>query len=274
MNTLTAQRAEARLGLLWVMAAATLWGTVGVITKTLYGLADTNPISIAFFRVALSVPVLLMAGWHTLGPKLFRIAPRDFGLMALIGLMTAFPYVCYFTAIEYVGVSIATLVAICTAPVIVAVLSIFITREPLTKRVLVALLCALVGTGLLVQIQPDSTSLTNGITGVLWALGAALGFAIVTLIGRNLVGRYHPLQPVAIGFSIGAIALFLVAWPSGLAVNYPLTGWGLLAYLGCVPTALGYGLYLRGAADARDGGQHFGVAGTVYGHFAGMVVLW
>ena len=61
MNLHTDARAEARRGLLLIVLAAVLWGTVGVATKTIFGLSDTNPLSIGFFRVVFSVPVLLAA---------------------------------------------------------------------------------------------------------------------------------------------------------------------------------------------------------------------
>ena len=41
--------AESRNGLLLIMLAAVMWGTVGITTKTLYGLSATNPLSIGFY---------------------------------------------------------------------------------------------------------------------------------------------------------------------------------------------------------------------------------
>jgi DME family drug/metabolite transporter len=58
--------------------------------------------------------------------------------------------------------------------------------------------------------------------------------------------HYHPLQPITLAFSLGALLLLPSALASGLVVSYPPTGWLLLIYLGVVPTALAYGLYLRG----------------------------
>src|SRR5918911_1317558 len=99
MNSLVNTRSESRRGLLMILLAAILWGTVGSATKALYGLAATNALSLGFFRLALAAPALMFACWRALGRRSFRIAPRDLLLMVLIGAAMAFYQVCYFAAI-------------------------------------------------------------------------------------------------------------------------------------------------------------------------------
>ena len=45
---------------------------------------------------------------------------------------------------------------------------------------------------------------------------------------------------------MSALLLLPVALGAGLDVGYPPAGWGILLYLGVVPTAVGYGLYVFG----------------------------
>jgi DME family drug/metabolite transporter len=246
-TTIMAPRAEARVGLLLVMFSAMMWGTVGVTTKALYGLAATNPLSIGFFRLALAVPALFLGCGLLLGRRTFQVTRRDLIVMMLIGAVTALYQVCYFGAIARVGVAVAVLITLCTAPVIVAVLSAFLTKERLTGRVLLALGCALAGTAMLIEIQPGSGIQGSVLfSGVLLALGSAFGYAVIAIASRALAGRYHPLQPIAIGFSFGAVVLLVFALPTGLVMDYPPLGWSLLLYLGLAPTALAYGLFLAG----------------------------
>jgi DME family drug/metabolite transporter len=68
----------------------------------------------------------------------------------------------------------------------------------------------------------------------------------VTLSGRAVAGRYHPLQINAIAFAAGALTLLPVAALTGLVISYPPVGWALLLYLGLVPSALAYGLFVNG----------------------------
>ncbi len=247
MNSRIDARAKSRHGLLLIVLAAVLWGTVGTAVKIIYGLVETNPLSIGFFRLAFSVPVLLAACWHMLGRRMFRMTPRDLGLMLLMGALMALYQVCYFAAIARVGVAIAVLVTLCTAPVMVALLSALLLREQLTGAIVLALACALAGTVLLIWAGPETSGVRRDtLVGVLLALGSAFGYTMLTLCSRTLAGRYHPLQPITIGFAAGALLLLPFALATGFAISYPAGGWALLLYLGLVPTALAYVLFLTG----------------------------
>lgn len=238
---------NARRGLVLILIAALLWGTVGVATKAIYNVAATNALSIGFLRLAIATPVLLVTCWRALGRRAFRVARRDLVLMLLIGATMAFYQVCFFAAIAHVGVAIAVLVTLCTAPVIVALFAAALLSEPLTATVVLALLGALAGTVMLSWGDPGAAGVRpDTITGVLLALGASLGYAVMTLCSRALAGRYHPLQPMTIGLAAGALLLLPFALASGLTISYPPTGWMLLLHLGLVPTALACVLFLAG----------------------------
>ena len=239
-------RAESRRGLLLIMLAAVMWGTVGVTTKTIYGLGPTNPLSIGFFRLALSLPILFAACWITQKRQMFNVARHDLGLMLLIGTMTALYQVCYFGAIELTGVAVATLVTLCTAPVMVAVISVFMTRQRPSAYVLLALAGALAGTAMLVGFQETTGARSADTSGILLALGSAFGYSVVTLASRKLAGRCHPFQSIAFSFSFGAVILAVFAGAQGMVLNYTPLGWSLLFYLGAVPTALAYALFIAG----------------------------
>src|SRR5579862_3158228 len=229
-----------------VMSAALLWGTVGVTTQALYHLSATNPFSIGFFRLAIAAPLLMLACVFTLRRHAWQIARRDVGLMALIGAMLALYQACFFAAIARIGVTVATLVTLCLAPVLVACLAPLWTRERLTPRIALALLAALAGIACVVVGGPGVGGVLrlNDALGVVLACGSALGYAIVTLAGRTLAPKYHALQINAVGFTTGAMLLLCLALATGFVVSYPPQGWLLLGYPGVVPTALAYALSL------------------------------
>jgi drug/metabolite transporter, DME family len=237
---------ERRRGFLSILVAAISWGTIGVTTQALYRTAMTNAVSIGFFRLAIAAPLLSIACWILLGKRLFRIARRDLALMTLLGSMQALYQVCYFTAISLSGVAVSTLVTLCTAPVLVALLSVFVSRERLSLVVGCALLSAVGGTWLLVGARGSSSGTASSMLGILFALGSGLGYALVILCARSLSSKYHPLHINAIAFTAGALLLFGFALKTGLYVAYPFTGWLMLGYLGAVPTALAYGLFMQG----------------------------
>lgn len=235
-----------RRGLSLILLAGVLWGTVGITSKLLYGTSATTPLSVGFFRLAISVPVLLSACWAVQKSKMFEVARHDLLLMFLTGCMTALYQLCYLAAVERTGVAVATLITLCTAPVMVAVFSVFITRERPSGYIMLALAGSLAGTAILVGFQESRGDLSMESSGKLLALGSAFGYAVITLTTRRLAGRYHPIQPIAISFSIGAAILLVIALAKGIVWQYSPLGWGLLAYLGVIPTALAYVLFIAG----------------------------
>jgi drug/metabolite transporter, DME family len=249
MTTDRVGRATARRGLMLVVLAAALWGTSGVATKTIYSLVDISPISVAAFRLALGAPLLLAAFLLTTGSRSFRVAHADLAWMFLAGAALGMSQACYFAAISRVGVAIATLVTICTAPVLVCLFSAALLRERLTRAVGGSLACALIGTVLLIGVGQHDSGLqaSAALGGILLALAAALGFAGFILVSRLLANRYHPLLSITIAVGIGAALLMTVAAITvGVTLRYSWDVWALFLYLGLVPTALGYALFYQG----------------------------
>lgn len=246
MQSMIHSHKDTRLGLTLILFAAVLWGTVGVTSKFLYGLSTTSPLAVGFFRLAISVPILLTACWFTQKRSMFAIPKHDLRLMVLTGIMTALYQVCYLAAVDRTGVAVATLITLCTAPVMVAVFSTFITKERPSAYVILALVGALAGTAILVGFQEYTGDLSRSISGKVLALGSAFGYAVITLTSRKLAGNYRPIQPIAISFTIGAMILFVVALLQGIELHYSAVSWALLLYLGVVPTALAYVLFIAG----------------------------
>lgn len=233
-----------------VLISALIWGTIAVSTEGIYRVAQTNALSIGFWRLAFAVPALWLLLWRVVGRAAFNISRHDLALMAFIGSMMALYQVSLFTAIPYLGVTVAVIITICTAPVLIAVLAAVFLKEAFTGRVALALVMALTGTVFVAGLTPEELMARGQqLTGVLWALGSGVGYAIITLVSRALAGRYHPLQPVSVGFTAGALLLLPLALANGFVTTYPLNGWALLAYLGLVPTALAYWVFFTGMKE-------------------------
>ncbi len=237
----------ARAGLFMVMFASILWGTGNAVARTIYDLTATNAFSVAFLRMALSVPALLTVCYFTLGRRMWAVQRHDLPYMLGAGALVALYQVSFYASLPRIGVAIATVIALCSAPVIVALLSAIVMRERPSRKTLLALTAALLGTALLVNVR-TSAQRPDVLGGALLALLAGTLYAINTLVGRKLgsVGRVHPLQTATMGFLFGALILFAIALPMGLVLTYPATGWLRLAYLGLIPTAVGYTLFFTG----------------------------
>ncbi|MEP7284348.1 MAG: EamA family transporter [Chloroflexota bacterium] len=243
----TIQARSVQRGTLFVVIASALWGTVGVASQALVNLTSTTPLTISYLRLVIAAPILLVIGWQLLGRSMWSISRRDVGLMMLIGLLTATDQVLYFAAISFTGVTIATLIAVCSAPILVILMTAALEHTMPTPFILKMVALALVGAVLLVAGSATTTHYNSSLVGVALAAGSALTHSSVLMLGKFLSGKYHALQITAIGFSTGAICLFALSHlVVSAAGNYPLTGWALILYLGVVPTALAYGLFLIG----------------------------
>ena len=235
-----------RRDFLFIVCASMAWGTVGIANQAIYAHVTTNALSLAFLRLAIAAPLFFLARWLLPAQKFPPIQHRDRTVMMVMGGLQALYQSCYSAAIPYAGVTVSTLIALCAAPVIVALFSSLITHKPLTLITLVALASALGGTVLLVATPSHLGKVHVSLVGVVLSFLAACGYAGFILCGRLLTDRCHPLQVNSIAFGTGALLLLLFALPTGLVVVYPARDWLILLYLGCIPTALAYGLFQVG----------------------------
>ncbi len=208
--------------------------------------AAADPLLVGFVRLAIAAPLLL--GAALVSTRDWRLAAgRDaLALLAMGGAMAAYQ-VFYFRAVTLTGVAVAALLAICSAPLIIAGLAALFLRERLTAAVAVSLVMAVAGTALLV-IGPRGIGEISAdfALGALLALGAGLSYAMYAVIGKATLARVSPLPLAGITFTVAALALSPVLWREQ-AVAEPLAkGWPLFLYLGFLPTALAYGLFTVG----------------------------
>lgn len=229
-----------------VTGAAIIWGTIGIATQAIYNIDSTTSLFINLARMLIATPVLLAACWHVVGPHMFRIRRRDLWIMLLAGALLAISHAAYFAAIRSAGVTIATLLTICIAPVVVTGLSVMLKSEALTARIVIALVCALVGSALLVGLHSPEGVYDSVLSGAVFSLIAAAAYGSVIICGRFLALDYHPLQVTAVSFSAGTFVLVAINLASGIVAVHTVQGWLLVVYLGLVPTALAYWLFQMG----------------------------
>ncbi|MEP7290798.1 MAG: EamA family transporter [Chloroflexota bacterium] len=231
----------------WLMIiGAALWGTIGVAIQAIYNSDSASSLFINLARTLVAAPVLLLVCWRVVGRAMFNVQRRDFAIMLLAGTLLAISHAAYFAAIQHTGVTIATLLTICIAPLIVSAISVLLKLETLTRRIGVALVCALVGSVLLVGLHAPEGTHYDLLLGAFFSLLAAVTYAGMIICGRFLAADYHPLQVTAIGFAAGAVMLLVVNLVVGTVPVHTVQGWLLVVYLGLVPTALAYLLFQIG----------------------------
>jgi drug/metabolite transporter, DME family len=239
-----------------VVLGATLWGTGGIAGAALAEAGGLSPVAVAAVRIAGGGILLLLVLAAT---RRLRVAASGAVLQRLtsVAVLLALYQAAYFSAVQAVGVGVATLVALGAAPVLVSAARSAVSRRVPEARVLGATVLALVGLVLLLVPGRDlaDAGVTDGIPG--WhgpALGllAAASFAAVTLVNRRPVPGLDPVGLTAVSFTAGG--LLLVPWlliagvtADGSAGSVdPVRAVGLAVFLAVVPTAAAWVAYFTG----------------------------
>jgi DME family drug/metabolite transporter len=232
-------------GLLLIGAAAVAWGTTGSVTTVLVAGAGGEPLLIGAARMTVAA-VLLLAGARGLTGTL-AIARADLGrCLAMGACMAAFQAV-YFTAVTLVGIAVTALVAICSAPLMIAALAAGLLGERLTMPVIAALGFGVAGTALLVA-GPAAGPMPaeRFLTGTLLALAAGLAYALYVVAAKSALARSAPLPLTALTFTVAAVLLLPALGGTPAPLDQIARGWPWLLYLGAVATAAAYALYAAG----------------------------
>jgi DME family drug/metabolite transporter len=241
------------LGLLLIAVAAVSWGTTGATMTLLSREAAASPLLVGWCRLAVAAPFLVLAatavarlGWRPASRRPWP-AVADLPLCAALGLAMAAYQVCYFRAVTLVGVAVAALLAICSAPLLIAVLAAVFLGERLTPVVRLSLGMAVAGTALLV-VGPRGLDDIAGHFGLgaLLALGAGVSYAVYAVAAKGLLARVAPLAVAAITFTLAAVFLAPALLAEAAPARAVSAGWPLLVYLGVGPTAIAYALFTAG----------------------------
>lgn len=234
---------------LLVCLGAVLWGTGGLAGSALRDATGTPMLVVAALRLLVGGG-LLLALLLLLGRVRGLRAPGAARRVAVTGLLAAAYQSAYFGGVQLTGVAVATVVALGSAPVAVAVATALVRRRAPARRTVGALVLATSGLVLLV-LGPGEGAVVAPL-GVLLALVAGSSFAAITLVNRRRRPGPDPLGLTAVSFTAGGLLLAPFALLAGggpgavTGLGWDASAWLLVLYLGVGPTALAYAAYFRG----------------------------
>ena len=280
---------QARRGLSLLVVAGVLWGTGGLLGRLLGDSAGLAPLAVAALRIGLGG--LLLVGYLCLTG---RHVPRGRAAWLRIGqtgLLAALFQASYFTAVSLTSVSLATLVTIGSAPVIVLLARI----RSANRHQIAGVGLALLGLGLLVGLPTGGAAGEALLAGVACAVASGSGFAVMTLLGTRPVSGLDDVTTTGIGFTAGGLILVpIVGATSGWSLALDVRSVLLLVALAVVPTALAYTCYFAGLRTTSAGtgsvlallepltstvlaalllGERLGPSGLVAGAVLGLAML-
>jgi len=236
---------RARTGLLAVSGGALLWGTTGVAVRIVHDRTGLPALAIGWYRVAIAAGVVALV-LRGRGLRTATLAVRRHpGTLALCGAGFGAYQALYFVGVEFVGVSVSTLVSLGVAPVALTSGAALARRRVPTPFNLAVLGCALTGLAL-VSLRPGSgATAPHPVWGVLASIASGLGYAAITALSRRMADE-DPLVLTGVTSLVAAAVLLPLAVPAGLAVPHDAVSGGWLLYIGVVPTVLAYWLFYAG----------------------------
>ncbi|MDF2548272.1 MAG: transporter [Anaerosolibacter sp.] len=227
-----------------VMCAAILWGILGIFIKKLYGFGF-NPFQIVAIR-ALGAFAALFLYLFISDRKLLRVQPRDMGYFVGTGILSfVFFNWCYFIAIQYTTLSIASIL-LYTAPAFVMVFSTILFKESLTPRKIISFALTFIGC-ILVTGYFQQTGDGLSMIGVLAGLGSGLGYALYSIFGRYALKKYDSMTVTLYTFLFASLGLVPVTDFQGMLPLF--SGFEVLFLaisLSLFSTALPFILYTKG----------------------------
>ena len=233
-----------RISYFFVIAAATLWGTIGIFGKKLnaFGFA---PSEIVFIR-AIGASIILILFLSIKDAKLLKINPRDSLYFVGTGILSfVFFNWCYFIAINKTSLSVAAIL-LYTAPSIVTIFSTILFKEKMTSKKIMSLMLTFVGCVFVTAFMPGYGPKITA-TGILAGLGSGLGYALYSIFGRYALKKYNSLTVTVYTFIFASIGLIPITdfkemislFSNGDVIYYAIA-------LGLFGTALPFLLYTKG----------------------------
>jgi drug/metabolite transporter (DMT)-like permease len=237
------------VGYLLVAAAATSWGSQGVVAKLLLT-GGLPPGGLVSARTAVAC-LVLAAALAVVRPGLLRIGARDFWHVAVLGVVgMALSQWAYYVALSRVPVATALLVTF-TSPLLVLAAGVVFYGEPVRLRDAMAAAVTLAGAALVIRAY-DPTLLRLDAVGLAASGSCAVTFAFYSLWARRVAPRLSPWTMLAYSLATAAAVWVFLAPPwRVLLAPHPPAVWAGFTVVVIFGTLVPFALYLAGLARIR-----------------------
>lgn len=232
-------------GYAMVVGAACCWGVMATVAKLLFRDRGVDPLVLVVIRAYLAT-LTLFAALALLRPARLRIERQDLWLAAVIGVAgLAGNNFLYFEALHLTSVATALLLQY-QAPILVALYTVLVQRQPLRGRVILALALALVGCALVVRAY-DFEVLRPNLLGVMAGLGTACTFAFYILASRFALRTLNAWTLLAYAYFSASLFWSVVIPPwKVLGHGFSLGIWGAFLAVATIGTVVPFGLFISG----------------------------
>ena len=197
------------VGYALVLVAVSLWAVNGTVGKIIVDSGDISALRLAELR-STGAGLVLFVAVALVRPATLSVSRRELGFLAVFGIGgLAFVHFLYFVAITHLDIGIALVIQY-IAPVLVALWARFFVHEPVRRRLWLALVLALAGLSLVVELW--SGTALDGV-GVAASLAAACAYALYILMAERSLQRGRDVFSLLAWGFIFATAFWTIAQP-------------------------------------------------------------
>ena len=231
------------------LIAVILWGASFVAGK--FALKELSPPQLILVRLSLAALVLDTLLWRQGGwQQITRLTRGDWMRIGILVLISIFPH----QLVQMVGLQRTTAInsalLITLAPLFIFALSAAIFGEPVTRFKVAGFLAAILGSTLVItrgKLQTVSMS-SQTLTGDLLIVVSAVGWALYSTLGKDLLQRRSPLLVVTLVFNLSIPVMAALAALNGQNLVSVLSkmsprSWGAVLFLAWGCSAWAYVLW-------------------------------
>ncbi|MEI6856096.1 EamA family transporter [Psychrilyobacter sp.] len=235
-------------GYLFIISSMVIWGSVGIFVRYI----DQPPEVIVFFRVFIAFIVLgILKLIKKKDSTSNKLSFKEYLILSMSGLFIALNWFFFFRAIKVTTIASATM-SYYVAPVIVTLLSVFLLKESIDKKTLIAVGLSFSGV-ILMTFMGSQKGSNFSMVGVGYGLIAAFFYALVTISVKKL--KDVPSYKISL-FQMGISSLIFLP-----AIRYMkkfnTMSLILMVIVGVIHTCIALNLYFEGIKRIKV--QHVGV---------------
>ncbi len=231
-----------RISYLKIIAAAIIWGSLGVFVRHIPLSAPAT----VFYRLLFSFCAVSLVILFSHQTQHLKVRKNRF-LLIFCGFGITINWVLFFYALKLISIANAVFLTY-TAPIFIALFAWLILKERLERITFVSIAISMIGV-FLITSPGDATIGGKHLIGALCALGSAVTYGLLIACSKIIMKNLSPLTLIFYENGIGVLLLLPFALSEKLPVN--LTTWLLLVILGVIHTMLAGFLYLSGLKEVK-----------------------
>ena len=232
-------------GNLLAVFAASLWGISGACAQYVFEQKGIRIDWLVTVRLLIAgVLLLLWAGWQRPSQVMAVWRPADsarqllaFGVLGMLGVQYT-----YFAVIEHSNAAVGTVLQY-LGPTVIAVYLAAVHRRRPSRREVVAIVLAMLGTVLLVT-HGEMGVLQISLKALLWGLSSALALAFYTVQPVALLKRHDSAVVVGWGMLIGGLAFVGWSQPWHMSGRWDSGTYGAVLFIVVLGTLVPFYCYL------------------------------